>query len=200
MDMMLKVVTVLCAYFLGAIPFSYIVGKLSRGINILEHGSGNAGATNTLRVLGVRLGILVLFCDMGKGVLAAYLGFLAGGHEVAALTAMVAILGHTFSVFIKFKGGKGVATAAGALIFLAPDVFFMAFCVWFLVAALTRYISLASVIGASSVVIFSLIFVENIYVRILLVIFASYIIWKHRDNIKRLREGTEKKISFKWRI
>ncbi len=198
--MLLKIFMIPCAYFLGAIPFSYIVGKLSKDINILEHGSGNAGATNTVRVLGLQLGILVLIADMAKGFFAAYLGFLAGGPELSALTALVAILGHTFSVFIHFKGGKGVATAGGALIFLAPNVFLMAFGVWFFVAALTRYVSLASVLGAASVIIFTLILVENIYVRILLVIFAAYVIFKHRINIQRLLEGTEKKITFKWRI
>lgn len=197
--MFLKVIIALVAYFLGAIPFSYIVGKVSRGINILECGSGNAGATNTLRILGPRLGILVLICDVGKGILAAYLGLLAGGLEFAAFTATVAILGHTFSIFINFKGGKGVATAAGALLILSPTVLIIALFIWIVIAALTRYVSLASMIGAASVIVLSLIFVDNIYIRVFLVILGSYIFIKHHSNLKRLLNGTEKKISLNWR-
>ncbi len=195
-----KIALLVLSYFLGAIPFSYVVGKWSRGINILEHGSGNAGATNTLRVLGIRLGIVVLVSDFGKGVLAAYIGYLGGGPEFAAWTSLVAILGHTFSVFIHFRGGKGVATAGGALLFLAPDVFMMAFVLWFSIVLLSKYVSLASIAAAIAVIFLSFLFVEDVYVRVLLVIFASYVLYKHNDNIKRLLNGTEKKITLKRKV
>ena len=187
--MMEKVLIVIFAYLLGSIPSAYICGKAFAGINIMEHGSGNVGTTNTFRVLGWKIGILVFVMDMGKGFLAALLGYFVGGTVLAVICSVVAVLGH--------KGGKGVATGAGALLFLAPTAFVLAILVWAILAFATGYISVASMVAALSSILFVVIFSHHISVIVFVVVCSLYIIYKHIPNIKRLAAGTENKVDLK---
>ncbi|MEE0777341.1 MAG: glycerol-3-phosphate 1-O-acyltransferase PlsY [Bacillota bacterium] len=198
--MLSKVLIVLLAYLLGSIPSAYICGKAFAGINIMEHGSGNVGTTNTFRVLGWKIGILVFVMDMGKGVLAAWFGSLVGGMTLAVICAVVAVLGHTFSVFLHFKGGKGVATGAGALLFLAPLAFILAIAVWLVLAFATGYISVASVIAALSSIVFVVLFSDHTSVIVFVTVCSLYIAYKHIPNMKRLAAGTENKVDLKSKL
>lgn len=195
--MILSILTLIASYFLGAIPTAYILAKKLFGINIMEHGSGNVGTTNVFRVLGWKVGIPVFVIDMLKGFIAAALGYLAGGAVVAVFASFIAVIGHTFSVFIKFKGGKGVATGAGTLLFLCPKVFICVIIMWFIVSFVSGYISLGSIVAALSAIIFVIAFHYEIPVCLFVAIAAIYVVYKHNSNIKRLLNGTENKM--KWR-
>jgi len=197
---MILAVCCLAAYFLGAIPSSYIVGKLFFNLDLREHGSGNVGATNALRVLGTKIGILVLAADMAKGAAAIWLaGYLACGgfsseiYEVAAGAS--AILGHIFTIFLKFKGGKGVATAAGVFLALVPKTLGLCFVLFFVIVFVTRYVSLGSILSACAIT--PLVRLEvghwrHPYVGLAAVV-AFLIIFRHRTNVSRLLSGTENK-------
>ncbi len=191
------------AFLLGAIPFGYLAGRM-RGIDLRAHGSGNIGATNTLRVLGIPTGIVVLLLDVLKGfapVLVA--GRLDGGGATTGANGWVlvgaglaAILGHTFSPFLRFKGGKGVATSLGVLIGLSPLVAGLALGVFLLVVVVTRYVSLGSILAAlaQALVFWFPLFggrAAPLPFRLLGLLAAAFVIFKHRGNIERLRKGTE---------
>lgn len=196
MTVFLFILAIIASYFLGAIPFAYLVGKSFAGINIMEHGSGNVGATNTVRVLGFKLGFLVLFADALKGVAATWLGMLTFGTVGAVVCGAVAILGHTYSIFLHFKGGKGVATAAGVLIFLQPLLSVIAISCWVIIGFLTNYVSIASIGACVIAIILSFFMSDHILENILIVVACSYIIFKHYPNIKRLLNGTESKVDW----
>ncbi len=196
------------AYILGSIPFSYLAGKVLRGIDIREHGSGNAGATNTLRVLGTTPGIIVMILDMLKGI-AAVLIAKTIISECSDLTyelqivscGVMAIIGHILPVFLKFKGGKGVATTAGVFLSLTTGAIAIALLVFIVVVALTRYVSLGSISAALTAILLELIRnirgeFNHLPTLILLGIMVGFIIYKHKANIQRLVKGTESKISF----
>ncbi len=188
---------VMTGYLLGSIPFGYLVSKYWKGINILEHGSGNIGFTNVLRTVGWLPAIVVLFGDVGKGALAAWLGVRNGGEAFGIFCGMAAMLGHSFSVFLKFKGGKLVATALGVLLVLAPKVALVGAGMWLLTLALTRYVSMASILAAVSVIPSMFIFGESPGMKVFLGIAAAFLIYRHRSNIGRLLKGTEYKIGQK---
>ncbi len=194
--MVLTIITLIIAYFLGAIPTAYIFAKRFSGINIMEHGSGNVGTTNIFRVLGWKVGAPVFIIDMGKGFLAAWLGYLAGGTTVAVFAALIAVIAHTFSVFINFKGGKGVATGAGTLLFLCPKVFICVIIMWFVVSLVSGYISLGSIVASLSAIIFVIAFDYKLAICVFVTIAALYVVYKHSSNIKRLINGTENKINW----
>ncbi len=219
----------LLAFFLGSIPFGLIIAKL-KGINIREHGSGNIGATNVLRVIGKKYGITCLLLDMlkgfipvvivvnviqitGKSVGLFHIGGLdslalvlsAGeqfkGQLVHVLTALAAVLGHNYSPWVGFKGGKGIATSAGVMLALMPAGVGLLLIVWLLTFLLTRYVSLASIVAAVALPLVT-IYGSWFHGRIAdgtwnkpLFIFSLTIgilaIWKHLPNIQRLRAGTE---------
>ncbi|MCK9329771.1 MAG: glycerol-3-phosphate 1-O-acyltransferase PlsY [Candidatus Cloacimonetes bacterium] len=188
---------------MGSIPFAYIYGKLFRNIDIRNFGSGNIGATNVLRILGKKAGIIVLILDMLKGFLPVFIvkEILQWNMEYAWLPVLIgifAILGHTFTIFLLFKGGKGVATAAGVFLALTPIVLLIAFSFFIAVVALTKYVSLGSIFAALFVVttnIFSY-SSNDPYVFYFSLIVAFFIIFKHKSNIIRLLKGTENKINF----
>jgi glycerol-3-phosphate acyltransferase PlsY len=193
----------LAAYLLGSVPFSYIFGKL-RGIDIREHGSGNVGATNALRVLGTTTGVITLLLDMGKGVLAVETGrlLLPGVNEgYYIVIAVTAILGHIFTVFLKFKGGKGVATSAGVFIDLMPLPCLLTLLVFVIIVAISRYVSLGSI--SAAFFLFCYVLIDNLtgnflnwqYLAVVSLV-AGFIIIRHKSNIKRLIKGNENKISF----
>lgn len=192
--MTLKVVlAVIIAYFLGAIPFGYIVSKL-HGVDIMSKGSGNIGFTNVWRVLGIKSGLVVLVCDMAKGYLATWIGFALAGANGAILGGIACILGHTFNVFLHFKGGKGVASGAGVILYLSPLTFLICAGILSVITALTRYMSLGSIITALVCPLIMLFLGEPWQYVLGIGICCVYVIYKHKANILRLMNGTENKI------
>jgi glycerol-3-phosphate acyltransferase PlsY len=192
---MATVFLIILAYLLGAIPFGVIVGKLWKGIDITKVGSGNIGATNTYRVLGPGPGATVFVLDIVKGYLPVHLARSLMPHApwMAVVVSMVAIIGHTFSVFLKFKGGKGVATSLGAIIGLDARVAAIGFGVWVLLVAVTRYVSVASIAASASVPILMIVFHEHRSYILFGILAGAFVIWKHRSNMDRLLHGTERR-------
>ncbi len=185
----------LASYFLGAIPTSYLTARLLRGIDLRQHGSRNLGATNLYRVLGWRFAIPVGLFDAAKG-LVPVLVFAprASSSELFALVCgMMAVVGHVYSVFVGFKGGKGVATAAGVMLALTPAALGVSFAVWLVIVMLSGYVSLGSIASAAifPVAVRLLDPPEQSAILWLDVAVAAAIIWLHRANIRRLLKGTE---------
>lgn len=233
----------LLAFLLGSIPFGLLIAK-AKGIDIRQHGSGNIGATNVLRVVGKKYGITCLVLDALKGFIPVFLAVnlirIAGRHQqlqidgleswavvmpaakailvqsLQILTGLAAILGHNYSPWVGFKGGKGIATSAGVIIGLAPAVIVLLIVVWLVVFAISRYVSLASIVAAAFLpVIVHLgsrfhhvnndknlptLWEAGTWNKPLLVfslVIAVLAIWKHRSNIQRLRQGTENRFQRK---
>ena len=204
------IVTLLLAavvgYLLGALPFGYLVAK-AKGVNIFEVGSKNPGATNVRRVLGNGPGNLVLLLDAAKGALAVGWMILLSRNGTAVepddllplkITGLVAaMLGHSFSCFTKFKGGKSVATGAGGFLVLFPLGMGIGFVVFGLTLALSRYVSLASMLGAASLPFAAFAFKQPSPVISLAAMAAAFVIYRHRANLARIRAGTENKVGQK---
>lgn len=186
------------AYLLGSISFGLLAGKLLKGIDIRQFGSGNAGTTNILRTLGTGPAILVLLLDAGKGFTAVLLAqALTGNPPVMMLAGVTAVLGHNWPLFHRFKGGRGIATSIGILLGLAPLVILIATAIGVLIIAITRYVSLGSIVGASLIPIFMIIFGHDISYIIFGVALAVLAVWRHWENITRLLGGTENKLGAK---
>lgn len=181
-------------YLLGAIPFSYIFVRLLKGYDIRQHGSGNVGSTNALRTAGKGVALAALTGDLLKGVLAAWLGLHFGGEGLAGICAVAAVLGHCWSVFLGFKGGKGVATSAGIVLYLMPRVFLAIMILFIIIVAISRYVSLASTSVAALLPIIALIFHKPNQLLEMSLVIALLVVFQHRENIGRLRNGTEGKI------
>lgn len=185
------------AFVLGAIPFGYLAGRM-RGIDIRQHGSGNIGATNTLRVLGVVPGILVLLLDVLKGYVPVLLAHrLDLGHWETTAVGLLAILGHTFSPFLGFRGGKGIATSLGVLLGLSAPVAGASLLAFLVVVLLTRYVSLGSILAAIAQAALFWAWEHPLAYRLLGLFAALFVLFKHQGNIERLRNGTESKIGAK---
>ena len=193
------------AYLLGAVPWSYLIVRLTTGSDVRNTGSGNAGATNVARAAGKGAGLLALLLDAAKGVAAVAIArWLAAPELVVGAAALAAVVGHVFPVFLGFRGGKGVATGAGALATLAPLAGLLVLATFLTVLALTRYVSLASIAGAA-------LFPFWIWGcgwwgwtapvgRPLIASAAAIsllVIWRHRSNLRRLRAGTEQRVGVK---
>ena len=190
------VVLMIVAYILGSIPNALWIGKVFKGIDVREHGSKNTGSTNAARVLGAKLGILTLILDISKGAIPTLIATMLLDSSISViLVGICAILGHSFSIFMKFKGGKAVATTVGVFIVLVPGAILLAAVIFFLVFGITRYVSLSSMIGAISLPIWIIIFYKNIPFTIFGIIIAILIIVRHKSNIQRLLNGTESKFS-----
>ncbi|MDY4010772.1 MAG: glycerol-3-phosphate 1-O-acyltransferase PlsY [Fusobacterium gastrosuis] len=193
------IMLILC-YFAGAIPSGVWIGKIFKGIDVRDYGSKNSGATNCYRVMGAKLGIAVLVVDILKGFLPMLIAskYVTGPFQTVFL-GMVIILAHTYSCFINFKGGKGVATSLGVFLFLAPYVILVLILVFFTVFAMFRYVSLASIIsaGALPILVFIMDKSNNIYLFVLSLIIGVFVIYRHKTNIERLYRGTETKFKFK---
>ena len=185
-------------YLAGSVPTGVILAKLFATKDIRQEGSGNIGATNVYRVLGARLGVVTLVGDVLKGVIPVLLArSLLGDDLWIASVALATFLGHLYPVFLKFRGGKGVATALGVFMVIAPLVVACAAGVFVLVAVMWRYVSLASLAASALMPLFlGIAGYSSVYFG-LGVIVGGLIFYRHRDNIKRLREGVEKKISKK---
>ena len=190
------------SYLLGSIPSSFIMGKIIRGIDLREHGSGNLGAANTFRVLGTKAAFPVLLFDIGKGFIAVrFFSTLGGaGFMYALLAAFVVVLGHNYSVFVRFSGGKGVGTTTGAFAALSPAAVLICFGLWLVILFVFRIVSVASMAAAVALpVAISLTnrFLDSgthrsiIYLSIAVALLVMY---KHRSNIRRLKEGKETRI------
>jgi acyl phosphate:glycerol-3-phosphate acyltransferase len=185
----------LASYLLGAIPTSYLVSRAFARIDLREHGSGNLGATNLYRVLGWKYAIPVALFDIAKGAIPVlwFAPQVSDSERFAVTCGVAAILGHVFSVFVRFKGGKGVATAAGVMLGLTPLALGVAAVVWALVLFLSGYVSLAS-IAAAAVLPFAVYLLENPKTPELpwiVALMAAAVILLHRRNIQRLLQGTE---------
>lgn len=185
------------SYLLGSIPFGFLLIKLSQGKDIRSFGSGNIGATNVFRKSRLT-GILTLLLDAGKGALAvAVAGWLDGSPVWMAIAAVAAIIGHIFPVWLKFKGGKGVATGCGAFLVLSPIAVLSTLVLFVLVAVTTRYVSAASIIATAMYPVWAYIYGQPTPVLIWAAIGALLIVAKHHQNIRRLFTGTEKKFMTK---
>jgi glycerol-3-phosphate acyltransferase PlsY len=183
----------IAAYFAGSLPIGLLVAKLWKGIDVREHGSGNSGATNVFRVVGPVAGSIVFALDVLKGLwppLAAHAMGHGSGWQVAA--GMAAILGHNFSPFLGFKGGKGIATSLGVLFGVSPLVGVTALALWVVVVLASRYVSLGSILAAASLAPLMLLFYPGQWTLFGFGLVAGLVaIYKHRANIDRLLKGTE---------
>lgn len=189
---------ILFSYVVGSIPNAIIVGKLWRGIDVREHGSGNIGATNVFRVLGAAPGITVLCLDALKGILGVYLGTLwLGPGWGSVLGGIMAIVGHNWPVWLKFKGGRGVASGLGVITAIVPKITLIVLAVFILVVYTTRYVSLGSILCAALVPLLMVVFKEPQPYQIFGFVAGFFVIIRHSANIQRLWQGTELKIS--WR-
>ncbi|WGD64322.2 glycerol-3-phosphate 1-O-acyltransferase PlsY [Bacillus subtilis] len=192
---MLIALLIILAYLIGSIPSGLIVGKLAKGIDIREHGSGNLGATNAFRTLGVKAGSVVIAGDILKGTLATALPFLMHVDIHPLLAGVFAVLRSVFPIFAKFKGGKAVATSGGVLLFYAPLLFITMVAVFFIFLYLTKFVSLSSMLTGIYTVIYSF-FVHDTYLLIVVTLLTIFVIYRHRANIKRIINKTEPKV--KW--
>lgn len=190
-----KYLALAACYIIGAVPFGLIIGKLLRGIDIRDYGSGNIGASNAMRTLGKGPALLVLVLDTAKGLVPVLIcRALDMGPNLVVAGALLSVFGHTFSIFLNFKGGKGVATSLGVIFGLNWQIGLIIFVSWVLIVAITRYISLASIVAAVSVPLLMTLWksqqVPTAY-QALACVAAAAIVIKHISNIKRLINGTE---------
>jgi acyl phosphate:glycerol-3-phosphate acyltransferase len=202
---------ILINYLIGSIPTAYIFGRLLKGIDIRQYGSGNVGATNALRVLGKGAGITVLALDIVKG----FLPLLLWGDFFALRTAWITpeivyiilgvscICGHNWTIFLNFKGGKGIATTLGMLLAIAVKipglglVIGLVLVVWIISFVISRIVSLSSLIAAVALPIFMIIFRQPLTLIIASILLSCFTIYRHKSNIQRLRQGKETKIRFR---
>ena len=208
---------IVLAYLIGAIPMSIIVGKLTKGVDIRNYGSGNPGTTNAIRVLGRKLGMVVFLLDVLKGGFVIFL-IRVGLFELSEVFhplvyGIAAAVGHIFPVFLKFKGGKAVATSVGAFLFYSPLIGVIGLAMYLLGLKLTRYVSVGSCTGAASVLILSYIVYffgpepgeigvylfgqgNDLFLPVLATIGVSLIFYRHRKNFVNIKNGTEPKSDF----
>ncbi len=193
---------IISCYLLGSIPFGYIVGKLFKKIDIREFGSGNIGATNALRILGPPLASFVVLGDIGKGIFSIYLVqyFNIDNLLILTIAGLAVICGHDWSIFLGFKGGKGIATTFGVVFALNPTISILALIIWGVVVITTRYVSLASIFAVISIFIFTILFKQPYEYIIFSAIILILGIFKHKENIKRLKSKKERKIGEKIEI
>ena len=191
------IVCVIGGYLLGSIPFGVIITRLGGAGDVRAIGSGNIGATNVLRTGRRDLALLTLLGDGGKGAVAVAIAWLLFSHDAAALAGGMAFLGHIFPVWLKFKGGKGVATFFGVLLAVAWPVGLAAGATWIVLAALLRWSSVAALAAAVLSPTFAAIFHQPVSILILAVFMALIIVYRHQENIRRLLKGEEPKIGAK---
>jgi glycerol-3-phosphate acyltransferase PlsY len=189
---LLTLALALFAYILGSVPFGLIAARLVGGPDPRSSGSGNIGATNVSRTSGKPAGLITLFGDIGKGALPALLALnLTPDPVTVSIAGLSAFLGHLFPVFLKLKGGKGVATACGVMAVVSPMALFLSACVFLVIAMATGYVSIGSISAALSLPVFLAVLPwAREYVPLGIAI-AVLVLLKHRENIKRLRQGTE---------
>lgn len=187
------------AYLLGSIPTGYLLGKILKGIDIREHGSGNPGATNVFRVVGKGAGIATLIIDGFKGFLPVQivLNLMPQNQWLALLTGLSAIVGHNWSIFLRFRGGKGVATSAGLFLALIPVPTLIAMSFFLAALLITKHVSVGSMVGVISLCVSTSILTASTLLTLFTIFCALIILFSHRKNIHRLFLGQEPKIVFK---
>lgn len=198
----------IASYLLGAVPCGLLLAR-ARGIDIRTTGSGNIGATNVFRSVGKGVGIVTLVLDAAKGFVPAFVfpRLLACGSDagpslgLAILCGCLAIAGHNWPVYLKFKGGKGIATSAGVLLAIVPAALGIAFVGWIVAFVVTRYVSVASISAAIVMVVAAWLLYRDAsaWLPVVITILGLIAIWRHKSNIQRLREGTENRIDFRKR-
>jgi glycerol-3-phosphate acyltransferase PlsY len=196
---MTAILALVLAYLIGAVPFGYLLVRLKTGRDVRASGSGNIGATNVLRTTGRAAGVATLLLDIGKGYFAVWLAGNLTAHSPLWMSAaaLAVMLGHGFPVFLKFKGGKAVASFVGAFLALAPLALGAVLLVFVLVVAFTRYISLGSIVAAACLP-FAVWLVPRSQVSVVAAaaLGGAFIVWRHKSNLRRLRAGTEHSFSF----
>ncbi len=196
MDMIFGIVLILLGYLCGSLSSAVIVCRIMKLPDPRKQGSGNPGATNVLRLGGKKAAALTLAGDVLKGAIPVLLAhLLSDSPAVLASTAVAAVVGHTYPVFFQFKGGKGVATTFGAVAALVYPVALFMGAVWVLIAMATRYASLASMAAAVAAPLFALVFIQQPATVVALVIIAALLVYRHHENIQRLRQGIESEIN-----
>nr|WP_285836216.1 glycerol-3-phosphate 1-O-acyltransferase PlsY [Carnobacterium inhibens] len=195
-SLLIKIIIMfIIAYLLGSIPSGVWIGTKFYGKDIRQFGSGNSGTTNTFRVLGKTAGITVLLADVLKGTLAASLPLLFNIPINPMIIGLGSILGHTYPIFAGFKGGKAVATSAGVLLAYNPVFFVYSVCIFIVILFLSRMVSFSSMISLPIITLSSL-FIGDWILTIIAFLLTIFIIYRHRENIKRIRNGTESKVPF----
>lgn len=187
------------AYVMGSIPTGYWIGLLKQ-VDITKMGSGNTGGTNTFRVLGKKSGLITVIVDVLKGTVPVLIYMASGGFEMYHIEPLfigvVAILGHTYSVFIQFKGGKAVATTGGVILALYPIVFVWAVVCFLMLVYFTRMVSLSSMLTASVLTIMVWLMYDSLAIKLFFTVITLFIIFRHQENIKRIIKGCENKVPF----
>jgi glycerol-3-phosphate acyltransferase PlsY len=186
----------IASYLIGSFPTSVVITRLKGGIDLSKEGSGNLGATNVARVVGKKFGVITLVIDALKGFVPVFIAakYFHFPYILLSFIMIAPILGHCYSVYIKFKGGKGVATALGVFLAISPEAVIMAFIIFLLVVVFSRYISFASMVSAFFMPFLLFYSLKDIYVFFAAVFISILIIYKHTPNIKRLLAGNEHKI------
>lgn len=193
-------ILLILAYIIGSFPSGVLIGKLFYHKDIRQYGSGNIGTTNTFRVLGRKAGIVVLFCDILKGSLAAALPIwfkLTPPHYLVLVFGLAAIVGHSFSIFLKFKGGKAVATSAGILLTYNPHFFVIAVVIFLTVLCISSMVSMASMVGMVLITLTSL-YYQDWFLTLVALGLTIFIFYRHRENINRIRQHDENLVPFGW--
>lgn len=208
---MLLIPAVALSYLIGSIPSAYILGRLAKGIDIREHGSGNVGATNAFRALGPRVGIMVLALDALKGLVCVVFvadflirqGIAVDSLLLRALLGIIAVLGHSFTIFLSFKGGKGMATTLGVLIGFALEIpalkiiLLAEILLWLAVFSISRIVSLASIVSAGLFPVFFIILKQPLPLILMGLTLAIFVIIRHKSNIYRLLHNQEPRLNLR---
>lgn len=197
-DAVVFVALVVGAYLFGSLSPSVFLGRLVKGVDVREHGSGNAGTTNAFRVLGKRLGVMVLFGDLLKGFLPVLLATHVAGPVTIVFVAIAAIIGHNWSVFLRGKGGKGVATAAGTILAMMPLIMAALTTTFLVVLAATSTVSLGSLTAALLFPVLTVATRRPLPYMVFSVVASAVVIYAHRSNIKRLSRRREPRVRLPW--
>lgn len=192
---MIIIVQIILAYLLGSIPSGVWLGKILYNKDIRDYGSGNTGATNTFRILGMKAGVIALILDILKGVIATLIPIYFGTTIHPIFIGLFAILGHVFSLYIRFQGGKAVATSAGVLLAIHPIYLLTAVLFFLMILFITSTVSIASISASILAAVLSLFLSDPIF-SVVVWIIAFGIVYLHRENINRIREGTESQVPF----
>jgi len=196
---MIILLLILCAvigYLLGSINSAVIVGKVFYKKDVREYGSKNAGLTNTLRVFDKKAAVMVLVGDILKGVMACVIGSLISPQYGLIIGGLMAVIGHNWPLYFKFKGGKGVLTSATVILMFDWKIGLIVLGIFIIIVAITKYVSLGSILASTSLVIFAIIMGKDIVFIAVSIILASLIIYRHKQNVKRLLKGEENKLQF----
>ncbi len=200
--MFLTVILIAGSYLLGSIPFALVIGKGLYGVDVRESGSGNIGTTNVFRVLGKKAGILVFMGDFAKGFLPVIIATRVVAPENAALVSVfvagAAIAGHNWSIFLRGRGGKGVATGGGAIIALMPWIFLLVFVIFWLILLLDRRVSVASLSAAAGFSAATLVSGQPVAYMVFALAGTAVVFYAHRSNLQRIARGEENKVSLPW--